>query len=167
MADKKNIIQVFGLHRSGTNFIEWTLKNNFEGLEYDGRAEWYSTVPGDEQYGGTQSLKHTWPSLVFSDYAIVVRREYESWRRSVRNKFFYCKFTKDTYNYYYDIARNLDSDKTIFVEFEWVVENYEEFLFMIENKFGFKVKKDWYQPTRRLATDGGESMERIHWKKRF
>jgi hypothetical protein len=167
MADKKNIIQVFGLHRSGTNFIEWSLKNNFEGLEYDGRSEWYANVPGDEQYGGTQSLKHTLPTLVFSDYAIVVRREFKSWNRSVRNKFPHCNFTKETYDYYYHIGSTLNSEKCIFIDYEWVCDNYKQFLDMIEEKFGYKIKENWFQPKKRLATDGGESFLRMDWKKRF
>ena len=109
----------------------------------------------------------TFPTLRFSDYAIIVRREFKGWNRSVRNKFQHCHFTEETYNYYYNIGKNLNSDKTIFVEYEWVCENYKQFLDMVEQKFGFKVKEDWSQPTKRLATDGGESLLRMEWRKRF
>ena len=53
----KNGIQVFGLPRSGTNFIKWPLKNNFKNIFYNNLYMDYK----NKQI----SVKHYFPSFIY------------------------------------------------------------------------------------------------------
>lgn len=158
----RNNIQVFGLPRSGTNFIEYTLRVNILGLDY---------VPlnDDKLFGSnsddliisnniTGSVKHAWPSMDYSDYVIVIYKDYDKWVESIKRKDWYMyPVDYGTYSKYIDYGMSLPKDKCIVVNHDWVVNNYKSFLYMIENKFGYKVKDDWSQPKKRFNMDCGIS----------
>ena len=53
-------VRVFGLQGSGTNFVEWTVQNNFNGLELS-IENVIRNVDGDVHFGKNQNLKHCYP----------------------------------------------------------------------------------------------------------
>ena len=150
-------IQVFGLQRSGTNFIEWTLIHNFTNSDYVSMSS-IGNVPGDERFDMVQSLKHCYPTLDYSDYIIVIQRDYPVWINSLRKRFRKCKYTEETYDEYYTMAKNLDQTKTIVVNHKWVIDNYFEFLDMLSDRFGLIQVENPTQPTKRVGVDGGRSL---------
>ena len=83
---KMNKIQVYGMQGSGTNFLEYSLRNNFIDLEYDGTLSAVGNVKGDERFGVQQSLKHTLPNRD-NGKALIIYRDYEEWNYSVKKKF--------------------------------------------------------------------------------
>jgi hypothetical protein len=165
-----NKIQVFGMQRSGTNFIEWSLKNNIEGLEYDGSVSAIGNVKGDMFYGKEQSLKHCKPELDERRVALIVKRNFDDWDKSVRNRFKQCGYTKETYDWYYDTPEREDWFTPFYINlsYEDTVVNYEKFLNHIAHRLrwffnddSYKVKENWVQPTKRTTNDGGKTLTNI------
>jgi len=154
-----NKIQVYGMQRSGTNFLEWSLKNNFVDLEYDGTTSSIGNVKGDERWGIPQSLKHTLPNLD-NGKALIIQRDYEEWNQSVKSKFPSCHYTLKDYTYYYNtpFRENWHQDDYILVNHRWCVKNYYTLLIGISGRFGCKISEDWQQPLKRLHVDGGKTL---------
>ena len=145
-------IDVFGLPRSGTNFLQWSLRNNFEDVELDGNE----IVINDVQPPIPKLIhkKHTLPKLE-SDGCIVIYKEFIEWTESLERfkKNMWFPYNLSTWEKYLDTARELPKDKTLIVEHSWCVENYEELLSIISNKFGVKLKEDWEKPIYRFNID--------------
>ena len=153
--DKKNHIQVFGLPRSGTNFIEYTIQFNLVGVEYEKLFD-YPNVKGDNMNKkNKQSVKHLYPTLEYSDYAIIIYRDYVEWDSAVKRIGWDLDISFDEYLKYINIGYCLPEDKRVIVNHRWVVENYSEFLDMLVDKFGVVVKEDWEQPKKRFKFNGG------------
>lgn len=149
----KNDIQVFGLPRSGTNFVEWTLMNNFEEIQYSNIYA-ICNVYGIEMY--RTAVKHNLPCFKYSDKIIVIYKDYDKWIDSFRRdnrKFIRKADPKQIWKKYYDHALALPEEKTIIVNHTWAVKNYNEFLELIKKKFKFKLIENPVQPE--IRTDGG------------
>lgn len=73
-------VRVFGLERSGTNLMEWVVRNHFN-PDYQ-RIMIKGTHPSMRYYKHPQSLKHTLPTLDYSEKIIVVYKPYEQWVES-------------------------------------------------------------------------------------
>ena len=157
-----NKIQVYGMQRSGTNFLEWSLRNNFVDLEYDGSLHSIGNVKGDMRFGIQQSLKHTLPNLE-NGKALIIQRDYEEWNNSVRKNFSACTYTLKDYNYYYQtpLRENWHQDDYILVNHKWAIQNYYTLLIAIQGRFGVRIKEDWKQPMKRLHWDGGKTLTNI------
>lgn len=161
----KNKIQVFGLQCSGTNFVEWSLLNNFEGLDYQWNLSSIGDVKGDMFYGTQQSLKHCYPNNYQSDVSLIIERDFESWNTSVKKNFPQCSYTKKDWDNYYDLVYREGWMAPHFLHFgyDWVVQNYEDFLYIIERRlrswdYDISVKPNWVQPKMRLKRDGGRTL---------
>lgn len=163
---KNNIVQVYGMQRSGTNFLEWTLRYNFPDLNYDGSPWEVGEVPGDERYGMKQSLKHCLPRRDRGK-ALIIERDFEEWNKSIKDNFPKCKYTKEIYDFYYDtpFRENWHTDDYIMVNHRWAVENYKMLLEMIRVlSGGVDYKEDWEQPTKRVHFDCGTTLTDIDFK---
>lgn len=125
MRDK---IQVYGLQRSGTNFLEWTLKNNFY-IDYNSTKVGISNVIGDGRYKGYQSLKHCLPNL-HNGKALIIKRDFEDWDASVKKQFPECNYSRETYDFYYNTPyrENWNEKEFLLVNHKWAVLNYGELL---------------------------------------
>lgn len=164
-----NKIEVFGMQRSGTNFIQWSLKNNINNLEYNDVTS-IGDVKGDMFYGKPQSLKHCKPTLDERRVALIVKRNYEDWQYSISKAFPKCKYTKADYDWYYDTPEREDwfTPFYINVSYEDAVQNYKEFLEHIAHRLrwfynddSYTVKSHYSQPTKRTSNDGGKSLTNI------
>lgn len=155
---KNNIIQVYGMQRSGTNFLEYTLRYNFD-IDYDGTTWGIGEVPGDERYAMKQSLKHLLPKRNRGK-ALIIRRDFDVWNESVKRQFPMCRYNKDIYNFYYDTPyrENWHTDDYLLVEHEWCVKNYEMLLNSIRGRFLVHYKEDWKQPMKRVHWDSGTTL---------
>ena len=133
----RNFVQVFGLPRSGTNFIEWTLNNNFIGVDY---KNIYVNTPTRRI-----PVKHTLPNLNYSDFIIVIYKDKTNWEESMRKD---SKALKEWPNYdtFLKVASELPRDKTIIVEHKWAYENYFLLLNKIVEKTGLTLINNPIQP---------------------
>ena len=79
----KNDIQVYGLPRSGTNLLEWSIVNYFEGVVYKNKYK-VCDVEGLVKYGENIAAKHSYPSFEFSDKVVVIYKEFHKWEKSYK-----------------------------------------------------------------------------------
>lgn len=161
---KKNKIQVFGLQRSGTNYMEWTLKYNFENIDYkniyiDGN------IPGYIRYKERQIVKHTWPTLDYSDFCIIIYKNFNDWKKSM------IKYKKEDfidikiYNEFIEKSKKLNKNKTLIFEHKYVVNNYIKTIDKISEKFNIKKNKNIIIPEYRVNSYGANvEMTKIKFK---
>lgn len=154
----KNLIQVFGLPRSGTNFMEWTIVNNFKNIRYknlyaEGNVENFYT------YGSKESIKHNYPSLNYSKYAIVIYKKFEIWKQSMikYNKDQFAK--KSVYNKYLKKAEELDENFVLIYDHQHVMNDYFDVLNEISNKFNIEKIDDPQKPKYRLDKGGANARQ--------
>lgn len=156
-----NKIQVYGLPRSGTNFIEWTLRNNFVDVYYNITPEHINDVEGSAPYW--TDAKHCYPNLNHSEYAIVIYKEYDEWLKSIKRMGWVLNVSKETHQKYIETALKLDADKVIVVEHKWAVDNYYNLLDNISNKFGVKLVDNPIQPIKKVDMDAGISLTNVDY----
>lgn len=155
-----NDVQVFGLPRSGTNFIEWSLKNNFIDVKYSNLYEEKKNIDIKMlQKFKDMAVKHQYPSFKYSNKIIVIYKEWDKWIESYRRWEYGGHFPKKEYDKYLEISRNLDPAKTIILEHTWAFLNYKEAMLSISNKFGFKPKEEIVQPTGYMNKGGANAEE--------
>jgi hypothetical protein len=106
----RNKIQVYGLPRSGTNFIEWTLRNNFYNVDYNNIAA-TNEVKGSGPH--ETLLKHNYPTLDNSDGVIVIYKEFDEWKRSLKRAGMYLLIDEEAHLDYINRGHALDKDKVI------------------------------------------------------
>jgi hypothetical protein len=141
---------VFGLPRSGTNFMEWTLRTNFIDLEVEERDFILNDVP--PHIPKVIHKKHTYPKLDGLHGCIVIYKPFLDWVESLERfkKTMWFPYTLSSWESYMDKARELPKDKTLIVEHKWCVDNYETLLSNISSHFGVKLKEGWDIPLYRF-----------------
>jgi len=159
-----NKIQVYGLQKSGTNFIEWTLIHNFS-VKYDSSISVIGNVEGDQRFGEAQSLKHCYPNLN-NGSPLIIQRDYDIWNHSISRAYPKCNFTREVYNYYYNtpIRENWDNSEYLLIKHEWAVKNYSELLELISKRFNCEYRENWKQPMKRTSNDGGKTLIRTPYR---
>jgi len=160
--NKRNLVQVFGLPRSGTNFIEWTLNNNFYGINYINLYQKCNTK-GLSEYRKHVALKHSYPTLDYSDYAIVIFKEYKNWVDSIKRGSSRGKSRGSaplkTYDEYLKRAQSLDQGRTLIVQFTQSYNNYGYLITQISDLVKIAPVVDFKQPQHRLNRGGADSSE--------
>jgi len=150
-----NNIQVYGLPRSGTNFMEWTLRNNFYNVDYH-NIDAINEVKGSGPH--LTLKKHNYPILDTSEGIIVIYKEFDEWRKSLKRGGMNLLIDREAHQNYIDRAKEFDSSKVLIVEHEWCLNHYYKLLERISIKFGLELKHDWEQPLKRMSTDGGVTL---------
>lgn len=150
-------VRIFGLQGNGTNFIEWTIKHNFDKILYSKEIA-KRNVEGDVQFGRRLNLKHCYPTNESDYFNIIIKRDFEDWAKS--KKFSSNKYNREIYDYYYDTPYREewpDSD-FILINHKWAVENYYELLTLISDKTKCSIRTNWKQPEYRMKMDNGQTM---------
>ena len=150
MEQEKNIVQVYGIPRSGTNFLEWSLVNNFANLEY---KNIYTNCSIKKILFNTKAVKHQYPSFDYSDYVIVIYKKFENLQKSYK-RWSGSILSQEIYDQYLLKARSLDPERTIIFEHAWLFDNYQEGMSHISNKFNLKLKDEVKQPLYRMNRAG-------------
>ena len=70
------LIQIWGLWRSGTNYMEYLVRNNIKNNNYERREA------HNEFTGKTDALKHCYPDSTVSKYHICIYKQLGDWMRS-------------------------------------------------------------------------------------
>ena len=154
-----NKIQVFGLHRSGTNFLEWSLNNNFKGINYKRYTEYDKLIKGNykglTRFNDFISLKHTKPTLDYCDYIIATYKPLDEWISSV-NRSRHLKNKKEcieSYNKWLEDIDKIPSNKIILkTNKEWIT-NYKDLLEEISTKFDVILNDTIKIPEFRFGTN--------------
>ena len=155
----KNTVQIYGLPRSGTNFLEWSVLNNFKYVRY---KNFYEDCTIDELRACLQiddpsiAVKHQRPSLQYSNRVIVIHREWRNWIPDFQEwaGAASLNFTKRVYDDYLDSARLLPKKNVLMISHEWMVMNFGKAIARIEKKFDLKRKPELVQPMNILDQGG-------------
>jgi len=154
-----NHIQVFGLHRSGTNFLEWSLQNNFVDLNYIRYTEYDRLIKGDykglTKYNEYNSLKHTTPNLKHSPYIIAIYKPLNEWLTSITksNHLVNKKEAIESYYKWKDDINKVPNGYKILTSHKVWVEDYYNLMELISLKFKAKLKPDINFPNYKLGKD--------------
>lgn len=153
----KNKVQVFGLPKSGTNFIEWSLNKYFD-IDYVNVYK-KCNVEGLDEYNKKVALKHSYPSLEYSDYCIIIFKNQQSCGIIVIRKEKINNFEK-VYKNYISHADKLDKNNSIILYHREVYNDYKNTMEMISNKFNIElVAEDIKVPNKRLNKGGANTRE--------
>ena len=146
-----NKIQVYGLPRSGTNFIEWSLMNNFKDLIYY-LGNTYTDVEGLFFYKQeiVTSVKHCYPSLDKCEFALVICKDFENWKSSMDKLGWSRGNEQEVYDEYLKRAEELDPERTIILNHKWCTQNYVECLNLISEKTNTPLKEEIKIPTKKF-----------------
>lgn len=159
----KNIIEVFGLQRSGTNFLQWTLKNNFKNLNYINYTEHTSGVLGDIQgmakYQQPQSIKHLTPTLDYSQFIIGIYKPLPKWVESSFRTNHLRDISKAEliHTNWLNDFKALDPNRTILFEHSYITQNYNECLSLIAEKFNVELIEKIIQPSYRFDRENRQT----------
>lgn len=151
-----NKVQIFGLQRSGTNFIEWTLNNNFIDANYKRFTEHHKIVKGNYQglarFNQYQSIKHTRPTLKFSDYIIAIYKPLDQWLESIikSNHCLDIELSKKSYNIWHQDLVNIPKEKKIVYSHKQFYDRYDIILNEIASKFEITLNNNITYPKYRL-----------------
>lgn len=157
---RKNTIQIWGLKKSGTNFLEWSMVRNFPEVGYFNSYPdnaYFAKFP-EHRHKGRMALKHYPPSLEFGEKGIIyIYREYDLWEESVTRDF--PKDRKEDWQEYLDLVHTLDEEKTLILQHKWCVDNFEAMLQTIADKFNLTMPDEPIQPMKRLNQEGAKAKE--------
>jgi len=134
----KNTIQIFGLPRSGTNFLEWSIIEYFDNIKYENKYK-ICDVEGLNRYNHIIALKHSFPTLDHSDYIIVIYKDFEKWSKSYK-KWSKQEPKKEIWENYLNTANKIDNKRCLIISHEELVYNYEEIIKKISKKFNLSLK---------------------------
>lgn len=70
------LMQVWGLHRSGSNYVEYLIRNNIKDNNYERREV------RSQFHGKRDALKHTYPDITRAKYHICLYKPVEQWMES-------------------------------------------------------------------------------------
>lgn len=144
----EKIIQIFGLQRSGTNFLHWSLHNNFiniKKIDYSiSEPNIIGNIEGMAKFGKPQSIKHLYPTLEYSDDIIGIYKDYDDWLESVKKSGHLLNIEKApyVYNNWLEEFKNINEDNKLLIHYNEFVENYEKTMILISNKFNLEVKDE-------------------------
>jgi len=152
-------VTIYGLPRTGTNYLEFLMRNNIECL-YENRY-----LDKNESYTVTHTdiaLKHCRPKKEYSDYHIFILKKFKNFLPSFLNRDIrgendpYDVYNKAINDYLTFFMDNID--ESIIVYHEDLLENESEFLWYTSTKFGLPIKHSYYDiitTDKRLNTSGG------------
>lgn len=152
----KNTIQVYGLPRSGTNFLEWTLMEYFKNFNY---KNFYKKcdVKHLNIYNKKVATKHSYPSFEFSDKIIVIYKDYDKWNKSYR-KWSNNNGSMEIWKNYLNKSKELNSDNCIIISHDELYNNYKNNIILFSKKFNLVLKdKPIIKPDGYFNKGGAES----------
>ena len=144
----KNKIQIYGLKKSGTNFLEFSVVKNFPEVGY------FNAYPN----GSRVAMKHYRPNIDQAEQGIIyIYKDYENWVSSVKRE--YPGESLDKWKEFLDLVKSFDESKCLILNHGWCVDNFEEMLRLIADKFNLTMPEEPIKPTKRLNKGGAKSSE--------
>jgi hypothetical protein len=144
----KNKIQIYGLKKSGTNFLEFSLVKNFPEVGY------FNAYLSNSR----RALKHNRPDMDQADQGIIyIYKDYEKWVPSVKRE--YSSQTLDQWQDFLDLVKTFDESKCLILNHGWCVDNFEDMLKLISDKFNLTMPEKPIKPTKRLDKGGSVAKE--------
>lgn len=138
------IVQIHGLHKTGTNYFEYILLNAFEEITYK-RKQSVGNIPGLANYKRPCAYKHRTPNQHNFNNFIITYRPMFSWLHSMKKENWLA--TIKAYNHFY--ASIPTKGNVLILDAEDVRLNYWQAIDTIANTFNLTPKKH-IEPTKYL-----------------
>ncbi len=153
------LIQVWGLHRSGTNFVEYILRNNIKNSNYERREV------RSQFHGKRDALKHTYPDITKAKYHICIYKNDNQWVES-HDRYDMKKLInpRDDYWKWVNLVQDFKKEYPDNV----VRVNYNDFIgkelyyfrkWQSEMNWQFEFNDIWQVPIRRMGKESGTNFE--------
>lgn len=151
---------IYGLPRSGTNFLEYLVRNNIQ-CKYETKY-----VGGGKYRKGKMALKHSTPDEKHGDYFIILLKtsgnfvkSYRKWSGSTEAHalFVYNDMIKEYLKFYLS-----NDDRTVIIFHEDLIGNEEKYIDRICWKFGLKRSTDEFVKPKvgiKMDKSGGMSFK--------
>lgn len=154
----KNLVQPFGLPKSGTNFLEWSLVHNFKGLDY---MNLYTkgNIPQFLKHRKRQSVKHCFPCLDYSDKAIIIVKEFDNWVESMTGEGWGKYASKQIYDTYLQRGYDLPINKRVVLKYEHFNKYYNNALNHIAGRLNLELSYPIIKPKYKLNKEGAKCEE--------
>lgn len=158
MTTSDTLLQVWGLWRSGTNFMEYLIRNNIKNNNYE-RREIYNTFTGKPD-----ALKHCPPDISKAQYHICVYKQVDAFMES-HNRYD-MKKTNTPRDVYWDwinraiMFRDEHPDRVVLVQYEDFIGKELWHFREWQNK-GWKIEFNnmWQVPLKRMGKGSGTNFE--------
>ena len=152
------LIQVWGLWRSGTNYIEYILRNNIKNNNYD-RREAYNTFTAKQD-----ALKHCPPDISKAKYHICVYKPIDEWIASHHR--YNMKKTNTPREVYWEWVRktmefrNNNPDNVVLINYEdFIGKELWHFREWQNNGWQIEFNDVWQVPLKRMGRESGTNFE--------
>lgn len=149
------LVQVWGLHRSGTNFVEYILRNNIRNNNYERREV------RSQFHGKRDALKHTYPDITKAKYHICIYKNEEQLIES-HDRYGMKKLInpKDDYYTWVKLATEFKNNYPNRV----ALINYNDFLgkelyYFREWNWDIEYNDVWQVPIKRMSKESGTTFE--------
>ena len=148
-------IQVWGLHRSGTNFVEWLIRNNIKNNNYE-RREARSAFHGKQD-----ALKHCYPDITRAQYHICIYKPIEEWLES-HDRYTMKKLIdpRDAYWKWINLSMVMKEqypDNVLLVNFNDFIG--KELYYFRAQGWDIEYKDIWQVPMKRMGKGSGTNYE--------
>lgn len=147
--------RVYGLPRSGTNFLEYLIRNNTD-LEYKNE---FGISP---YFGKYSAIKHCKPKDDDKDLYILIFKNknnftisYNKWRKTPKDKIL--KMYDIAMNDYVEFYKN-NKNKTVIIAYEQLIGNEIKLLNHLSTEYGVGLTKDIDIPKKRMDKSGGKGI---------
>lgn len=149
-----NTLQVFGLPRSGTNFVEWCIVNYFDDVKYKNVYK-PCNVEGIKRYRpNPDAYKHSYPTLGEEKGVIVIYKKHDEWLESYKRAYKH-PLGDGVWKKYLEYAKALDENRTYIVEHVHMFYNLEQVLLEISEKFNLTLTGGEHVPPVGRLDRGG------------
>ena len=146
----KNKIQIYGLKKSGTNFLEFSLVKNFPEVGY------FNAYPSDGR--PFMALKHYRPNMDEAEQGIIyIYKDFDKWVPSVTREYPGDRLAQ--WREFLDLVKTFDESKCLILNHGWCVDNFEEMLRLIADKFNLTMPEEPIKPTMYLDKGGANATE--------
>jgi hypothetical protein len=139
-----NKVKLFGLQRSGTNYLDWLLKNDFEGLSIIEGLGWKHALPSEYYSKNMQDclMDCTVWEVIKKDKItpIIIYKEYSNWLDSIkRDSVNYFNFNRpEPRNFYWQWHNDWSLRTDNFIQYEDFIKDFEKTLNKLGKMIGSK-----------------------------
>lgn len=151
----KDEVRVFGMRRSGTNMMEWVVREHFY-PHYNGIAVIQDNLYHNKQ-GKYENLKHCLPTLEYSDKIIVIFKPYAQWVESVK-RIGYTETSQEAWSEHLYHSMKLPTDKCYLVDYNDFIDNYEHHVLAISEFLDEPINQVIPLPKLKFNRDGGKTL---------
>lgn len=167
------MITIYGLPRTGTNYLEFLVRNNLD-IEYENKlVNKENTYLPNYRLSDKVSIKHSNPNLFNNDKVIIIIKEFPNFKNSFKKWHGKTtpKLTDNEIKEMYEISLNdylkyYDNNKKnmIIIFFEDLLNNETIIIKKIGEKFNIKTNEKIIKTNKKMEANAGKTVLKTKFK---